>query len=108
MGYSTGYFSEIGSFFKMAITQKFELGISSNFLYRIKTSICIRKYNKNWGSFQSQFLEKSMGYNTGHFSEIGSFFKMAITQKIEVGISSNFPYSIRTSICIRKCNKNWG
>ena len=32
----------------------------------------------------------------------------SLTQKIEVGISSNFLYSIITSICIRKCNKNWG
>ena len=106
MGYSTGKFSEIGSFFKMAITQKFEVGISSNFLHSIRTSICIRKYNKNWGWFLSHFSEKSMGYSTGKFSEIGSFFKMAITQKFEVGISSNFLQSIRTSICIRKCNKN--
>ena len=49
-----------------------------------------------------------MGYSTGYFSEIGSFLKMAITQKIELGISSNFPHSISTSICIRKCNKNVG
>ena len=34
--------------------------------------------------------------------------QMAITQKIEAGISSNFQHSIRTSISIRKCNKNWG
>ena len=29
--YSTGYFSEIGMIFKMVITRKFEVGISSNF-----------------------------------------------------------------------------
>ena len=52
-------------------------------------------------------MEKSMGYNTGIFSKIGRFLKMAITQKIEVGISSNFLHSISTSICIRKCNKNF-
>ena len=52
---------------------------------------------------------KSMGYyNTGYFSKIGLFFKIAITQKALVGISPNFLYSIRTSICIRKYNKNWG
>ena len=34
-------------------------------------------------------------------------FQMVITQKVLVGISSNFLHSIRTSICIRKCNKNW-
>ena len=48
-----------------------------------------------------------MGYSTGKFSEIGSFFKMVITQKFELGISSNFLHSIRTSVCIRKCNKNF-
>ena len=42
------------------------------------------------------------------FSKIGSFFKMLETQKLFVGISSNCLYSIRTSICIRNCNKNWG
>ena len=56
----------------------------------------------------SHFSGKGMGHSTGYFSEIGRFFKMAITQKLLVGISSNFLHSIRTSICIRKCNKNWG
>ena len=46
-----------------------------------------------------------MGYSTGNFSEIGRFLKLAITGKFEVGISSNFLPSIRTSIYIRKCNK---
>ena len=46
-----------------------------------------------------------MGYSTGIFSDFGSFFKMAITRKIEVGISSNLLHSISTSIC-RKRNKN--
>ena len=64
MGYSTGKFSEIGSFFKMALTRKFELEMSSNFLHNIRTSICIRKCNKNFGWFRSHFLEKSMGYNS--------------------------------------------
>ena len=49
-----------------------------------------------------------MGYSTGIFSDFGPFFKMAVTQKIEVGISSNLLPSIFTSICIRKCNKNLG
>ena len=93
---------------KMAITRKIEVGISSNFLHSIRTSICIRKCNKNWGCFWSHFLEKTMGYSTVYFSEIGWFLKMAITQKFELGISSNFLHSIRTSICIRKCNKNLG
>ena len=31
-----------------------------------------------------------------------------ISGEILVRISSNFLHSISTSICIRKCNKNWG
>ena len=89
----------------MAITRKIEVGISSNFLHSISTSICIRKFNKIFLHFRSHFSEKSMGYSTGYFSEIGQFLKMAITRKIEVRISSNFLHSISTSICIRKCNK---
>ena len=107
MGYSTGIFSKIGQFFKMVITPKIEVGISSNFLHSISTSIYIRKCNKNFSWFRSHFLEKTMGYSTGIFSKIGRFFKMVITPKIEVGISSNFLHSISTSICIRKCNKNF-
>ena len=57
----------------MVITQKIEVGIDSNFLHSISTSICIRKCNKNWGSFFSHFLEKSMGYSTGIFSKVWSF-----------------------------------
>ena len=107
MGYSTGKFSEIGSFFKIAITRKFELGIGSNFLHNIKTSICIWKCNKNFWWFRSHFLEKTMGYSTGKFSENGWFLKMVITRKFELGISSNFLHNIRTSICIWKCNKKF-
>ena len=82
MGYSTGKFSEIGSFLKMVITRKFELGISSNFLQSISISICMRKCNKHFGWFRSHFLEKSMGYSTGKFSEIGSFLKNGHNSKI--------------------------
>ena len=56
----------------MVITQKIEIGIGSNFLHSISTSICIKKCNKNWGSFFSHFLEKSMGYSTGIFFKIWS------------------------------------
>ena len=108
MGYSTGIFSKIGRFLKMIITWKIEVGISSNFLHSISTSICIRKCNKNFGWFRSHFLEKSMGYSTGKFSDIGWFLKMVITRKFELGIGSNFLHSISTSMCIRKCNKNFG
>ena len=108
MGYSTVIFSDFGPFLKMAVTQKIEVGISSNLLHSISTSICIRKCNKNRGSFFSHFLKKSMGYSTVIFSDFGPFLKMAVTQKIEVGISSNLLHSISTSICIRKCNKNGG
>ena len=52
-------------------------------------------------------MEKTMGYSLSYFSDFGSFLKVAVTRKIEVGISSNFLNSIFTSICIRKCNKNF-
>ena len=107
MDYSLGYFSEFGSFLKVAVTQKIEVGISSNLLQSIFTSIYIRKCNKNFWSFRSHFLEKTMDYSLGYFSDFGSFLKVAVTQKIEVRISSNLLQSIFTSIYIRKCNKNF-
>ena len=67
MDYSPCFFSKIGSFFKMLITQKIQVGISSNFLHSIRTSICIRKCNKNWGRFLGHFLEKTIGYNIEYF-----------------------------------------
>ena len=51
----------------MTVTQKIEVGISSNLLHSISTSICIRKCNKNWESFFGHFLEKSMDYSTVNF-----------------------------------------
>ena len=51
------------------------------------------------------FFEKSMGYSTVIFSDFGSFYKMAITRKIEDGIDSNLLHGISTSMCIRKGNK---
>ena len=98
MDYSLGYFSDFGSFLKLAITRKIEVGISSNLLQSIFTSIYIIKF---FGDFGAIF----MGYSLGYFSDFGSFFKVAITRKIEVGISSNLLQSIFTSIYIRKCNK---
>ena len=105
--YSTVIFSDFGSFYKLAITWKIEVGINSNLLHSISTSICIRKCNKIFSWFRSHFLEKSLYYSTVIFSDFGSFLKMTVTQKIEVGIDSNLLHSISTSICIKKCNKNF-
>uniref|UniRef100_A0A1X7SZS4 Uncharacterized protein n=1 Tax=Amphimedon queenslandica TaxID=400682 RepID=A0A1X7SZS4_AMPQE len=41
-----------------------------------------------------------MSYSLTFFLEFLAFFKMAVTWKIKVEISSNFLHSIRTSICI--------
>ena len=61
------------------------------------------------GDFGAIFWKKAWAiYSTGYFLEIDQFLKMALTQKFLVRISSNFLHSIRTSICIRKCDKNWG
>ena len=105
--YSTVIFLDFGSFLKMTVTRKIEVGINSNLLHCISTSICIRKCNKNFWWFRSHFLEKSLYYSTVIFLDFGSFLKMTVTRKIEVGINSNLLHSISTSICIRKCNKNF-
>ena len=63
----------------MVITQKIEVGISSNLLHSINTSICIRKCNKNWELFFGHFLEKTMDYSTVIFSDFGPFLKMVVT-----------------------------
>ena len=107
MDYSTVIFSDFGPFLKRAVTQKIEVGINSNLLHSISTSICIRKCNKIFSWFRSHFLEKSMDYSTVIFSDFGSFLKMTVTRKIEVGINSNLLHSISTSMCIRKCNKKF-
>ena len=73
MGYSTGYFSEIGQFLKMAITQKFELRISSNFLHSIRTSICIRKCNKFFYDFGAIFWKKAWAIVQGIFQKLADF-----------------------------------
>ena len=48
-----------------------------------------------------------MDYSLRYFLDFGSFLKVAVTRKIEVGIGSNLLHSISTSICIRKCNKKF-
>ena len=57
MGYSTGYFSENGPFFQMAITRKFEFGIGSNFLHSIRTSYVSENVIKIWSDFGANYLE---------------------------------------------------
>ena len=107
MGYSLRYFSDFWSFLKMTVTRKIEVGISSNLLQNLSTSMCIRKCNKNFWCFRSHFSEKSMGYSLRYFSDFEHFLKIAVTRKIEVRISSNLLQSLSTSMCIRKCNKNF-
>ena len=75
MGYSTGYFSKIGQFFKMVITGKIEVGISSNFLHSIRTSICIRKCNKNFGDFLAIIWKKAWAIVQGIFQKLANFLK---------------------------------
>ena len=75
MGYSTGYFSEIGPFLQMAITQKIEVGISSNFLHSIRTSICIRKVIKIGGDSVAIFWKKAWAIVQGTFQNLAHFIK---------------------------------
>ena len=43
----------------MVITRKIEVGMSSNFLHSISTSICIRKCKKIGGHFLAIFWKKA-------------------------------------------------
>ena len=53
----------------MTITQKFELGISSNFLHSISTPICIRKCNQILGDF----WKKAWAIVQGNFQKLADF-----------------------------------
>ena len=44
----------------------------------------------------------------GIFQNLAYIVKNGYNSIVLVGISSNFLQSLRTSMCIRKCNKNWG
>ena len=67
MGYSTGIFSKIE---KVVITRKIEVGIDSNFVHGISTSIYIRKCNKNWGHFKAIFWKKAWAIVQGFFPKL--------------------------------------
>ena len=58
MGYSTGKFSEIGSFLKMVITLKFEVGIGSNFLHSKGHQYVSENVIKIGGDFGAIFRKK--------------------------------------------------
>ena len=78
----------------------------------IKTLCTVAYTDGNY--LQSSWIDVSIeklymrGDSGANFFKNWLIFKMLITQKIFVRISSNFLDSIRTSMCIRKCNKNWG
>ena len=59
MGYSTVIFSDFGPFLKMAITRKIEVGISSNLLHSISTSICIKNVIKIFSDFLAIFWKEA-------------------------------------------------
>ena len=75
MGYSTGKFSEIGSFFKMAVTQKIEVGISSNFLQSISTSCVSENVIKILSDFEVIFWKKPWAIVQGNFQKLAHFLK---------------------------------
>ena len=73
MDYSLGYFLDFGSFFKVAVTRKIEVGISSNLLQSIFTSIYIRKCNKNFDDFGAIFWKKPWTIALGIFQILAHF-----------------------------------
>ena len=59
----------------MVITRKIEVGISSNLLHSISTSICIRKCNKILGDFLAIFWKKAWAIVQEFFPKFGVFKK---------------------------------
>ena len=75
MGYSTGKFSENGSFLKMVITRKFELGIGSNFLHNKGHQCVSENVKKNFGDFGAIFWKKAWAIVQGNFQKLAHFLK---------------------------------
>ena len=75
MGYSTGKFSENGSFLKMVITRKFELGIGSNFLHNIRTSMLSENVIKIFSDFGAIFWKNPWAIVQGNFQKMAHFLK---------------------------------
>ena len=60
-------------------------------------------------SFQVPLSVDSPSVSVSGKSDQSDIVAQEATEDLEnTGISSNFLQSISTSICIRKCNKNWG
>ena len=57
----------------MVVTLKIEVGINSNFLHSISTSICIRKCNKIFGDFGAIFWKKPWAIVQGIFQKLADF-----------------------------------
>ena len=73
--YSTGIFPDFGSFLKMTVTRKIEVGISSNLLHSISTSICIKNVIKIFGDFGAIFCKNSWAIALGIFQILAHFLK---------------------------------
>ena len=59
----------------MAITRKIEVGITSNLLHSITTSMCIRKCKEIFGDFGAIFWKKPWAIALGIFQNFGVFLK---------------------------------
>ena len=90
MGYSTGKFSENGSFLKMVIIRKIEVGINSNFLPSISTSICIRKLNKKFSDFGAIFWKKPWAIVQGNFQKMAHYLKWSLLEKLKSESTQTF------------------
>ena len=75
MDYSTGIFSGFGRFLKMVVTQKIEVGITSNFLHSLSTSICIKNVIKIFSDFGAIFWKKPWTIVQGFYPKFGVFKK---------------------------------
>ena len=89
MGYSTWIFSDFGSFLKRTLTRKIEVGISSNLLHSISTSICIKNVIKIGVIFWPFKKKKPWALALGIFSKIRPSLKPHTGHVHELTASAN-------------------
>ena len=66
-----GYYGNL--FLKMVITRKIFVGVSSNFLHSIRTSICIKNVIKIGGDFGVNFWKKPWTIVFAFFQKLAVF-----------------------------------
>ena len=90
MGYSTGNFSKIGQFFKMAITRKFKSKSAQTFCVALVHQYESENVIKNFGDFGAIFWKKAWAIVQGIFQKL-AYFETIMTAFLTVTIMNTFP-----------------